>query len=213
VSRLKQLIVVLVSAVLLLSSLSSALAETNVIDSGRMWIPWRSQFDGTDYASSNCGPASLGMAMSYYGEWWSTNGIRKSVNSYTGDWSEEGGADWESLKYAAEIRDFVVEGLYDYGAHYRQWTIDDLAMEASEGHPVVLLVRYWSLPGHEDEEWWGDHYIVVLGFTPEGDVVYHDPAFGDEYFGSYRVMSQERLMRAWSRTSSGVQYTGMAVVW
>ncbi|HEX2923255.1 MAG TPA: C39 family peptidase, partial [Chloroflexota bacterium] len=113
----------------------------------------------------------------------------------------------------AEVRGFAVEGLYDYGDYYRQWTLDDLATEVNEGHPVLLLVRYWSLPCHGDEEWWGDHYIVFLGFTPDGDVVYHDPAFGSEYSGSYMVMSQERLMRAWSRTQSGIQYSGMAVVW
>lgn len=207
-ARLKHLVVVLLCALLILSSVSPALAE-----SSRIWVPWRSQFDGTLYASGNCGPASLGMAMSYYGEWWSTHGIRKSVNEYLGYWGVDGGSSWESLKYAAEIRDFATVGLYDAEGYYRQWTIDDLVEQTSQGRPVILLVRYWSLPGHGDEAWWGDHYIVFQGLTSDGRVVYHDPAYFDEYWGSYRVMSQERLMRAWSRTASGLTYTAMALVW
>lgn len=193
---------------LIFSSFSPALAE-----SSRIWVPWRTQLDGTTYASSNCGPAALGMAMSYYGEWWSSHGIRKSVNTYLGYWGKDGGSTWEALKYAAEIRDFKVVGLYDYGHHYRQWTLDDLVEQTSRGRPVVLLVRYWSLPDHGDEDWWGDHYIVFLGLTSDGRVVFHDPAFSSELIGSYRVMSQERLMRAWSRTASGLKYTAMALVW
>ena len=189
---------------------ASAFAEPSY---SYIWIPWRSQFDGTTYADSNCGPAALGMAMSYYGEWWSTNGIRKSVNTYLGYWGTDGGSTWEALKYAAEIRDFRVYGLYNPDGSYHRWTLDELLEQTNMERPVILLVRYWSLPGHGDEEWWGDHYIVFLGLTPDGRVVYHDPAFSDEFNGSYRLMTQERLIRAWTRTASGLQYTAMAVVW
>lgn len=206
--RVKYVIAIVLCALVLASSFSPALAD----DSSRIWIPWRSQFDGTEYASGNCGPASLGMAMAYYGEWWSTHGIRKSVNNYLGYWGLDGGSSWESLEYAAEQRDFTVVGLYD-GDYYRQWTLDDLVEQTRLGRPVILLVRYWSLPDHGEEAWWGDHYIVFLGLTPDGRVVYHDPAYYDEYWGSYRVMSQERLERAWTRTASGLQHTAMALVW
>ena len=200
--------VLILSLVSLVSSFSPVSA-----DGGRIWIPWRSQFDGTTYASSNCGPAALGMAMSHFGEWWSSNGIRESVNSYLGYWGEDGGSSWESLKHAAGIRDFGTVGLYDSEGFYTKWTIDELVAQTSAGRPVILLVRYWSLPGNEYDAWWGDHYIVFLGLTPDGYVVYHDPAYSNPLFGSYRVMSQERLMRAWTRTATGYQQTAMSLIW
>lgn len=178
-----------------------------------IWIPWRSQLDGSPYASSNCGPASLGMAMSYYGEWWSTRSIRASTNDYSGVSGYDDGTDWPSLKHAAETRGFKVIGLFNSAGGYREWTIDDLVGETDQGHPVLLLVRYRSLPGHEFSTYGGDHYIVFLGLMADGRVVYHDPAFYEEIDGSYRITSQETLMDAWAHTSAGLRCTAMSVVW
>ena len=178
-----------------------------------IWIPWRSQLDGSPYASSNCGPASLGMAMSYYGEWWSTKSIRTSTNDYSGVSGFDDGTDWPSLKYAAETRGFTVIGLFNASGGYREWTIDDLVGETDQGHPVLLLVRYRGLPGHEHSTYGGDHYIVFLGLMADGRVVYHDPAFYEEIDGSYRITSQETLMDAWAHTSAGLRCTAMSVVW
>ena len=178
-----------------------------------IWIPWRSQFDGTAYASSNCGPAALGMAMSYYGEWWSSDGIRRSTNAWSGITGVDEGTDWASLKYAAEARDFKVAGLYDDAGAYRKWTIDDLVKEVEQGHPVILLVRYRSLPGNANADFGGDHYIVFLGLMADGRVVYHDSAYDEEIEGAYRIMSQEVLLEAWGNTSVGQQFTAMSLVW
>lgn len=178
-----------------------------------IWIPWRSQFDGSPYASANCGPASLGMAMSYYGEWWSTDGIRKSTNALLGAVPRNEGTDWPSLKYAAETRDFTVVGLYDSSGGYRKWTVDQLVREIEQERPVLLLVRQRSLPGHEDTRNYSDHYIVFLGLMSDGRVVYHDSAFAEELQGAYRLMSQEALLKAWSDTWAGLQFTAMSLVW
>lgn len=180
---------------------------------GRIWMPFRSQLDGSAAAGSNCGPATLGMLMSYFGEWWTTAGIRRSVNEYQGTWDPDAGSTWEAIAYAARKRGFQVLGLYNADGSYRRWTIDELVEQTKAGRPVMLLTRYWSLPGHGDSAWWGDHYIAFLGLTPTGDVVYHDAAFPDEESGAYRLMSQERLIRAWTRTATGLQYTAMALEW
>lgn len=178
-----------------------------------IWIPWRSQFDGTAYASANCGPACLGMAMSYFGEWWSTSGIRTSTNARSGLAGLDDGTDWPSLEYAAEKRGFTVVGLYDSNGAYRQWTIDDLVNETEQGHPVILLVHQRSLPGHENSRYYGDHYIVFLGLMADGRVVYHDPAFNAEIDGSYRIASKETLLEAWGNTSVGLRYTAISLMW
>jgi LysM repeat protein len=174
-------------------------------------VPFRSQLDGSPYQSGNCGPAALGMAMAYFGEVWSTLGIRRSVAAQMGDWSYGQGSTWESLQSAATERGFEVNGLYG-GRRYRAWSLDDLARETESGRPVILLVRYWSLPGHQDKEWPGDHYIVFLGFDSDGDAVYHDPAFGG-FDGARLYMSNDRLMRAWTRTWSGIQLSAMSLEW
>lgn len=178
-----------------------------------IWIPWRSQYDSSPYASSNCGPASLGMAMSYYGEWWSTASIRRSTNERSGVVGFDDGTDWPSLAYAAETRGFTVVGLYDSAGSYREWTIDDLVKETDQEHPVLLLVHFRSLPGHDDSTYYGDHYIVFLGLMADGRVVYHDPAYHHEIDGSYRIMGQETLLEAWGNTSVGQRYTAMSLVW
>lgn len=191
----------------------TATATPTPVPNNYIWIPWRSQFDGSAYASSNCGPASLGMAMSYYGEWWSTAGIRKSTNERSGVVGLDDGTDWPSLAYAAEKRGFTVVGLYDSAGNYRKWTIDDLVKETDQERPVILLVRFRALPGHTGSSYYGDHYIVFLGLMADGRVVYHDPAFYEEIDGSYRIMGQQTLLEAWGNTSVGQQYTAMSLVW
>lgn len=174
--------------------------------------PYRTQLDGSREEESNCGPAALGMFMSTFGEHWSTAGIRRSVNEQMGVWDPDNGSTWESLAYAARVRGFEVHGLYGANGTYRTWTVDELLAETSQGRPVMLLVRYWSLPGKEDSAWWGDHYILFLGLNADGDVVYHDPAYrGDE--GAFRTMTRDRLLRAWSRTAAGIKYSAMALRW
>lgn len=175
-------------------------------------VPYRTQLDGTTYEESNCGPATLGMLMAYYNEWWSTDGIRRDVNRFTGDYSRDGGSDWESLAYAARKRGFAVFGITT-SAGYRRWTIDDLVAETSKGRPPMLLVRYSNLPGHENSSWWGDHYIVFLGLTPDGSVIYHDAAFQGTSLGAYRTMSQRQLLRAWSTNAAGIQNSAMVIDW
>lgn len=180
---------------------------------GRLWAPFRTQLDGSPSSGSNCGPATLGMAMSYFGEWWTTAGIRKSVNEYQGTWDPDAGSTWEAMAYAARKRGFEVRGVVDGAGNYREWSIEDLVAESKAGHPVVVMARYWSLPGHGDSSWWGDHYILFLGLTPDGDVIYHDAAFATEAEGAYRTMTKDRFLRAWSRTAAGQNYTAMALNW
>ncbi|MHB9090586.1 MAG: LysM peptidoglycan-binding domain-containing protein [Chloroflexota bacterium] len=180
---------------------------------GRLWSPYRTQLDGSPSSGSNCGPATLGMAMSYFGEWWTTAGIRKSVNEYQGTWDVDAGSTWEAMAYAARKRGFQVIGITDGAGNYRQWSIEDLVAETKKGHAVVVMTRYWSLPGHDDSTWWGDHYILFLGLTPGGDIIYHDSAFATESEGAYRTMTKDRFIRAWSRTAAGQNYTAMALAW
>jgi uncharacterized protein YvpB len=170
--------------------------------------PFHSQFDGTIWAESNCGPTTLSMALGALGVNADQIALRRLANAQMGISSPYNGTTWESLAYAAHVNGVKTEGLYN-GQHYRSWTIDDLKNELDQGHPVVLLVRYWSLPDHYGSAFAGDHYIVALGFDQNGNLVYNDPAFyGD---GSDRTISPSVLNRAWTNTAVGLVRTAMAL--
>jgi LysM repeat protein len=178
----------------------------------RIWAPYRSQFDGSPFDQANCGPVALGMLMAAFGEQWSTQSIRQSIIDHSGIDSYDAGSTWEDIAYAAQKRGFSTPGLFDGMGGYKQWTFEDLTARLAEGRPVMVLVRFWSLPGHEEKGWYGDHYIIILGSNANGEVAYHDPAWRSEE-GAYRVMSKEQFERAWTRVSVGINHSGMTLSW
>ncbi len=182
------------------------------INRQRVWVNYRSQFDGSPFDQANCGPVTLGMLMGAYGEQWSTMSIRKSIIEHSGIPSYDAGSTWEDIAYAAQERGFTTPGLFDGMGGYKQWSFEELMAQVADGRPVMVLVRFWSLPGHEDKAWYGDHYIIFLGTTPSGDVVYHDSAWRGEQ-GAYLVMSREQFERAWTRVSVGINRTAMTLGW
>lgn len=80
------------------------------------------------------------------------------------------------------------------------------------GRPSILLVNYPLMPGHEQAVWRGDHYVVFLGLTADGNVIYHDPAFRGSK-GAYMVTDRATFERAWSSNASGLQYTAIVIGW
>ncbi len=171
--------------------------------------PYLSQLDGTIWGPSNCGPTSLAMALGALGVNADQMWLRHLADVQMGIADPDGGTTWESLAYAARINGVSSRGLYGEGKSYHTWSTDDLKGELSQGHPVLLLVRYWNLPGHGDSSYPGDHYIVALGFDESGNLVFNDPAtYGD---GAGVTMSPDQLTRAWSATWVGFVRTAMAL--
>lgn len=170
--------------------------------------PFISQLDGSAYADSNCGPASLAMALGALGIKTRPLELRLLANRQMGRSVPSDGTTWESLAFAAQTRGADTTGLYDQHG-YRAWSIDDLASEINNGHPVLLLVRYRSLPGHTTSRYFGDHYIVGLGFNDDGDLIYHDPAYPGD-LGAKRSITRAQLQQAWSSTSVGLVRTALA---
>ena len=174
-------------------------------------VPYRTQFDGSTFEWGNCGVAAIAMAMEYYGQPWSTHDLRLVINAMTGNWATQAGVDWRYLKLALERRGFATDGPYDRRGGYWSWTLEELLAETAQGRPALLLVHYRSLPGHEDDEWPGDHYVLFLGLTRDGRVLYHDPGFPGEV-GAYRTLDRAAFERAWSRTWIGQNRTAMVVL-
>lgn len=173
-------------------------------------VPYRTQYDGTTWSLANCGPASVGMVLEFFGQSRSTDDLRQSLNGLTGVWSASAGIAWEPLQLELERNGLATFDLRDGGGGYRQWTVDDLVRQAEAGRPTLVLLRYFLLPGHEAAGWDIDHYIVFLGQTPDGQLVYHDPAF-DGSGGSYRMTDRATFEHAWSNTWIGQNRTAMAV--
>jgi hypothetical protein len=186
-------------------------ADGPVVERGfRIYAPYRSQFDRSIYERSNCGVAAIAMALEYYELPVPTLTLRESINGLTGDWWPDSGIDWRHLMLAVEGQGLSVAGPYADRDSYRVWTVDELLAETSHGRPVIILLRYRALPGHEDAEYGGDHYIILLGATADGRLVYHDPGFPG-LGGAYRTADRATFERAWSHTWIGQNRTAMVV--
>ena len=174
-----------------------------------LWAPYHSQFDGSIWGRGNCGPTALAMALGAVRISANQLSLRHYADQQMGIASPDTGTTWESLAYAARIAGASPDMLF-LGKGYRSWTIDDLKGAIRQGHPVMLLVRFWNLPDHGDSGYSGDHYIVALGFDSNGNLIYNDPAFAS-IDGSNRTINRAHLLKAWSNTSVGLVRTAMAL--
>ena len=140
-----------------------------------MPAPIYSQFDGSIWAGSNRGP---GLALDGAGAHPESARIRlRSAASLTTRWVPpipSRGSSLEALAAAAQGSGAGTKGLV--GANgYRTWAIDDLKRELGLDIRSVLL-HYRLIPGTTaDSSFYGDHYVVALGFDQQGNLVYNDP--------------------------------------
>lgn len=181
---------------------ASSAADGTVISA-----PYVNQFDGSVWGPSNCGPTALAIALGGIDVHAKPLDLRALANTQMRNWNASNGTTWEALAYAAHRSGALTAGLYQ-GRYYRSWSVADLKGELAAGHPVLLLVRYRSLPDHQTSHYWGDHYIVALGFDTAGNLVYDDPAAPN---GANRRLTPNQLSTAWGRTSVGLVRTAMAV--
>ncbi len=157
-------------------------------------VPFRTQMDGTYFSQVNCGPASLAMAMSAFGITLDPNSIREYVNFISGNVDPDAGT---SLDHIARVaREAGLRTLDLYGARgYRAWDLDLVRQHVAQGHPVITLTRYQSLPGNANSRFLTDHYVVITGLSGD-DFIYNDPAFGSNA-GYGLLISGPDLERAW----------------
>jgi hypothetical protein len=156
---------------------------------------YRTQLDDSRYASSNCGPAVLGMVLDAYGISLDNLTLRRLTHSYQGNWPGRGGTALQHIARVAEDFGLRASGLYEEdGETFRHWTSDDVLDEVRRGRWVIPLVRYNLLPGHEGGVGFG-HYILVYAMQGDG-YLYHDPAYRPIEQGRARWISRAQLDRA-----------------
>ena len=158
-------------------------------------VPYRSQLDGSPYASVNCGPTIVAMILDAYGESDTLANLRAETMERQGTRGcEVCGVSIEHLAEVLEDRDVPTYGMFGPTGKLRAWTLDDIRDQLRAGRVVVPEVRYWFLPGRESSTFWEDHYILLTGMV--GDkFIYNDPLDNDGT-GYGRLISAEALEKA-----------------
>jgi hypothetical protein len=99
--------------------------------------------------------------------------------------------------------------LRDGDGALRHWSLDDIRAHIRLGQPVIVQVRYRSLPGRGGAYYFGDHYILVTGITGDG-FLYNDPIDIDG-LGWDRIISGATLQVAMNASDSRYAYAAFGV--
>jgi uncharacterized protein YvpB len=180
-------------------------AESVLLD-----VPYRSQLDGSPYETANCGPTSVAMLLAFHGidasPWEIRVRAMQAQDSWVdseGGYSDDYGVFIHHLATVAESYGLRTEGLWHREGfridRLREWQPADVRNALRVGHPVVVQVRYQSLPERSEVPYSGDHYIVVHG-AEAGEFIYSDP-YDRRGGGPGRIMTEEELARAMSEAS------------
>jgi hypothetical protein len=81
----------------------------------------------------------------------------------------------------------------------------------ANGNPVIALVGYGRLPAAQRAiDYHRNHYVVIVGYLPDGSFLIHDPLWPDER-GAYRVWSEAELGDAWGNPVYAKPWQGIAI--
>jgi len=133
---------------------------------------------------------------------------RRQVLNAQGMWGNNVGTLMTALASVAQSYGLRPVGLYNGNAIAR-WSLDDLRAELRAGHPVIVQVRFRSLPGRARVAYFGDHYIILTGLSGE-NFVYNDPLPSDGA-GPNRLMTPSQLSTAMNASDSRFAYAGFAL--
>ena len=160
-------------------------------------VPTRAQRDVEEEPNLGgivCSPTSVSMALEYHGSTYRTIDVCRAVvdgdSRVYGNWPCNTGAAARLLPHS-------------WSAVVKMAGFDELEREIAAGRPVVLSHRWEKedlsnapIPRSSG------HLILVIGFTPNGDVVVNDPAAkADEV---RRVFKRRELFHTWQELSQGI---------
>lgn len=162
-------------------------------------VPFRTQIDGSYFSLVNCGPASLAMVLGAFGLDVDPPSVREYVNFLSGNLDPDSGTSLDHISRVAREAGLLTLDLYG-GRGYRAWDLDLVRYHISQGHPVITLARYQSLPGNSRSMADTDHYVVITGLSGD-DFIYNDAAFSSST-GYGLLISGPDLERAWEFSSN-----------
>jgi hypothetical protein len=178
------------------------------MDISHVFAPYRTQLDGSAYAEANCGPTAVGMVLDAFGISVPSRQLRAEALDAQRMYGNGVGTLITALAAVVEKHGLSALDLYEDDA-VRRWSLDELRAHVQQGHPVIVQVRYRSLPGRGGVYYFGDHYIVVTGVVGDG-FLYNDPIDIDG-IGWDRVMSGDRLRTAMDASDRRYAFAGFAV--
>lgn len=180
-------------------------APTLLAGSSALALPFLSQFDGSAYASTDCGPASVAMVIDFEtGEHLTPLQARQAIMKLPGAGYAANPSSGTAIQDLGRLaRAHGLDAIPGDGPASTGWGPERLRKHLDQGHPVIVLTRVGYLPGYTP----GtpiDHYIVLTGSTASG-YVYQDPALSN---GAGRTISVHQLQLA--QSASSVPGQGMA---
>jgi LysM repeat protein len=180
-------------ATALLGSLAFQVVTTSAAQPDSMAVPFMTQFDGSKFAASDCGPASVAMAIDYAtGEHFTPLQARQAIIQLPGGGYASNPDSGTAIGDLARVaRAHKVEAFMGDGAASTGWSSARIRLHLSQGHPVIVLTRLSYLPGYKPGST-VDHYILLTGAT-SGGYVYNDPAISG---GSKRTITEAQLQMA-----------------
>jgi len=178
------------------------------MDIAHVFAPYRSQLDGSPYAEANCGPTAIGMALEAFGIAVPSRQLRADALNAQRMWGNGTGTLITALASVVRQHGLSTIGLEGDGV-IRRWPLDEIRAHIQAGHPVIVQVRYRSLPGRGAVRFFGDHYILVTGVVGDS-FLYNDPIDIDG-IGWDRIMSGDRLRTAMDASDRRYAFAAFAV--
>ena len=189
--------------------LPQAYPADTAMDIAHVFAPYRSQLDGSPYAEANCGPTAVGMALDAFGISVPSRQLRAAALDAQRMYGNGVGTLITALAQVVQQHGLSVTDLRDSAGAIRRWSLDDVRAHVRQGHPVIVQVRYRSLPGRGGAYYFGDHYILVTGVVGDG-FLYNDPIDVDG-LGWDRVISGATLRVAMNASDQRYAYSAVAV--
>jgi LysM repeat protein len=178
------------------------------MDIAHVFAPYRTQLDGSPYAEANCGPTTVGMALAAFGISVPSGQLRAETLNAQRMWGNGVGTLITALATVVRQHGLETHDLQADGA-VKRWSLDDIRAHIRQGHPVVVQVRYRSLPGRGAVRFFGDHYILVTGVVGDS-FLYNDPIDFDG-LGWDRIMAGDRLRTAMDASDRRYAFSAFAV--
>lgn len=181
----------------------------------RVNVPYRTQLDGSDFAEANCGPTVLGMALESFGMNESAPDLRGQVLSsenFSSLDTDAGSYIW-ALANVARNYGLQAHGLYDTDGQLHHWSLDEIRASLRNHRPVIVQVVYRGLPGREESQYYGDHYVIVTGLMGD-NFLYNDPIGGrvaNESPGYDRMMTATQLQRAMNASDTEYAFSAFGL--
>jgi hypothetical protein len=181
----------------------------------RINVPYRTQLDGSDFAEANCGPTVLGMALESFGLDEPAPDLRGQVldsENFSPADTDAGSYIWALADVAHEYG-LQAHGLYDSDGTYHHWSLDEIRASLRNNQPVIVQVVYRGLPGREDSQYYGDHYVIITGLLGD-EFLYNDPiggAIAHESPGYDRLMTADQLQRAMQASDTPYAFTAFGL--